>query len=318
MRALILVLLLLSMGGLRAARATTWDEPWHEQVVKGADSFMLARVVASNEKKGVTIKILQTLAGTAVTGTVKITGFYGLDLCSSSGGHGPEFHFSRIDSCYFFLKKIAGNRYSMATPTAGYAVVRGGEVAATYRHSYHQALVPPATYEPTMTAIFQHYHQLPVADALVRRLVAEALALPPAALGEEGMPVFFRQHVALECIYHLGLADQTATVLPFVRDTANRHAQISGVRALRASDTPAARQQLVQLLRDTTTVDFVQVLAVRTLAAYRPRELKATLNELVPAASTRGVGFGGNIMDPRVCTSLPSVQEALTKLVAEL
>jgi hypothetical protein len=35
-------------------------------------------------------------------------------------------------------------------------------------------------------------------------------------------------------------------------------------------------------------------------------------------ASTEENGFGGNIMDPRVCTHFPDVKDALEKLIKSL
>lgn len=319
MRSLLLALLgLLLLTGSHSAFATTWDEPWHEQVVKKADFFVLATVVSSDEEKGITATIIRSLAGGKLTGTIKITDFYLLSLCSSSGGHGPEFPLSKADTCYFFLKQNAKGNYSIATPSTGFAAVSKKNVYATYRHSYHQALVPMAVYEPTMTAIFQHYHGQAYDAAYINGFIAKNLATAPAQIDEEGMPTFFLQHVALETMYHLGLTTNYALVLPFLHDTKNIHAQIGAARALTAINTPEAKQQLVALLKDADTRDFPKTVAVWTLASYQPKELKATLLELEKTASTEENGFGGNIMDPRVCTTVPSVKEALTKLTAAL
>lgn len=301
----------------RLVQATTWDEPWQETLVKKADSFVLARVTASDAQKGVTINVLRSLAGSPLAGTVQITGFYSLDLCSVSAGEGPEFHL-RADSCYFFLKKQSAGTYAIATPTTGFAPTKAGRVVATYRHSYHQALVPQAVYEPTMTAIFQHYHGQDYNVAFINQLITSALALPPARIDKAGMPTFFAQHVALETIYHLGLTTYYAAVLPFLHDTTNFHAQTSAARALSAIPSHEAKQQLLRLLEDKHTQSFVKVVAINTLAVYRPKELKPELVKLAKTASAEANDFGGNIMDPRVCTHLPSVKESLTKLVAQL
>ena len=189
---------------------------------------------------------------------------------------------------------------------------------ATYRHSYHQALVPQAVYEPTMTAIFQHYHGQPYDAAYINGFVSKYLALVPAKIDAAGMPVFFLQHVALETMYHLGLSTNYALLLPFLHDTKNKHAQIGAARALTAMNTPEARQQLLALLQDPQTGDFPKTVAVWTLTAYHPVELKPALQALEKMASAEENGFGGNIMDPRVCTSVPSVKEALAKLTASL
>lgn len=320
MRPLLIALLsLLLCLSSRPVTALTWDEPWHEQVVKQADAFVLGKIIASDARKGATVRVLQSLGGAPLAGTVRITGFYLLDVCSSSGGHGPEFYFGKADTCYFFLKKNASGDYSMATPTTGFAAVSGGRVVATYRHSYHQALVPPAVYEPTMTAIFRHYHGQDYNAAPIDALVARYLALPPAALDEAGQSTFFLQHIALETLYHLGRPVPPALVLPFLRDTKNFHAQVSAARALSASHTPEAQQLLLALLRDPITGNFTKTVAVHALAAAGAgAALKPALQELVATASTQANGFGGNIMDPRVCTHFPSVKTALEQLVSQL
>jgi len=314
--AVFLVALLVAVS--RLAQATTWDEPWHETVVKKADCFVLARITAVDAQKGITVSVLRSLAGAPLAGTIQITGFYSLDLCSRSAGEGPEFRLKGADSCYSFLQKRPAGTYALATPTTGFAAVQQGQVVATYRHSYHQALVPQAVYEPTMTAIFQHYHGQAYDREFINQFVATTLALPPARIDEAGMATFFAQHAALETTYHLGLSTQYAAVLPFLHDTTNFHAQVSAARVLTATPTPEAKQQLLQLLADKHTRDFVKVIAVRTLTAYQPKELKPQLTKLAQAASEEKNGFGGNIMDPRVCTRLPSVKKCLTDLAAQL
>jgi hypothetical protein len=133
--------------------ATTWDEPWQDKVIKEADYFVFAKVKSFNKKKGVTIEIIKSLGGQELKGKIKITDFYLLDLCSSSVGHGAEFQFDGIKECYIFIKKNDNGKYCIATPTAGFDYLKDGSVYATYRHSYHQALVPVDIYEKTMTAI---------------------------------------------------------------------------------------------------------------------------------------------------------------------
>jgi hypothetical protein len=315
---LVAFLFVLLLATSRLAQATTWDEPWHEAVVKKADCFVLARITAVDAQKRITIDVLNSLAGEPITGIIQITSFYSLDLCSRSAGEDPEFRMKGTDSCYFFLQKRPTGTYALATPTTGFAVVQQGQVAATYRHSYHQALVPRAIYEPTMTAVFQHYHGQSYNKEYINLFVAKQLAQPPARIDKAGMPTFFAQHVALETTYHLGLATQYEAVLPFLHDTTNFHAQLSAVRVLTATPTPEAKQQLLKLLADKHTRDFVKVIAVQTLAVYQPKELKTQLMQLAQTASDKKNSFGGNMMDPRVCTRLPSVKKSLIDLIAQL
>lgn len=279
---------------------------------------MLARVTATNPHKGATATILRTLAGEPLTGTVQITEFYSLLVCGDSSGEEPTFELGGTDSCYFFLQKRPSGMYAIATPTAGFARVRQGQVAATYRHSYHQAQVPLAVYETTMTAIFQHYHGQKYVAQPIEELINTALALPPAHLDATGRSTFFLQHAALETIYHLGLTTHYAVVMPFLRDTTNFHAQVSAARALTATPTPEDKQQLVKILTSKSSRDLAKVVAITTLVAYKPTELKPQLAALAETASNEPNGFGGNIMDPRICTRVPSVKEALVALLTQL
>jgi hypothetical protein len=48
------------------------------------------------------------------------------------------------------------------------------------------------------------------------------------------------------------------------------------------------------------------------------QELKGQLLKILETASTQENGFGGNLMDPRVCTFLPNVKDALDKLILSL
>ena len=299
-------------------KATTWDEPWHDQVVKQSESFVLAKIISFDTNKGVIISILKQLGGKPIKDTVQISNFYLLHLCSASAGEGPEFHFKGIDSCYFFIKKNDKNEYCIATPTTGFAVVYQGKALATYRHSYHQAYVDLSLYENTMTAIFNNYHGLAYDKAYITGFIDKTLALKPAALNAQEIGTFFNQHVALECIYHLGLTSYYKSIVPFLKDTANMHAQASAARALTVYNTPECNQLLINTISDPKAANrFVKVICIWALESHKPQNIKDVLTKLLPAASTEENGFGGNIMDPRVCTTFPTVKEALTELIGK-
>lgn len=298
--------------------ATTWNEPWMDKVIRESDHLVLARVVSFDEKEGAVLRILGSIAGAPVEGEIKINGFYLLEICSMSGGHGPEFHFEGVDTCYFFLKKNEKGGYSIATPTTGYAVVQEGNVIATYRHSYHLALVTMAQYEGTMMPIFNYSHGLPYDPAYIDDHIRRALALPPAELNLEQGEAFFAQHIALETIHHLRLSGHYAQILPFLHDTANFHNQVSAARALMAYNSDEAAGELMKVVADTTAFDFVRVLCIWTLREYKRPELKQQLRTIALTASEEMNGFGGRLMDPRVCTYVPSVRKALDGLIAEL
>ena len=298
--------------------ATTWDEPWQDKVIKDADYFVFAEVKSFDEKKGVTIEIIKSLGGKRLKGKIKITGFYLLDLCSSSGRHGPEFNFDDKKECYFFIKKNSKGKYCIATPTTGFDCLKDGNVYATYRHSYHQALVPVDIYEKTMTAIFNNYHNQTYDKQFIAEYVNKYISLKPAGFADNEVNIFFAQHVALECAYHLRLTDVYPKLLPFLADTSNFHNQVSAARALASYNTAACKQELLNVISDTTRDHFVQVICVWTLSEFKPTELKEQLIKVNETASTEENGFSGNIMDPRICTHFPDVKNAIEKLIKTL
>jgi hypothetical protein len=298
--------------------ATTWDEPWANQVIKEATSFVLAKVVSTDPDKGITIYIIKTLGGNRITDTLLISNFYLLDLCSSSGGHGAEFQTNTADSCYFFIKKNEKNEYCIATPTTGFDYVNENYVMATFRHSYHQASVPVDIYEKTMSAVYNNYHGQAYDKAYIDKFVSEQLRKKPAGFSEKEINTFFLQHVALECVYHLKLNIQESLVLPFLHDQSNFHNQVSAARAMSAFNTETGKRELMRVVADTTIRNFVRVICVWSLTDLNLKELKAQLQKLEYSASDEPDGFGGDIMDPRVCTHMPSLKTALKELVNKL
>lgn len=300
------------------SNATTWNEPWADKVIKEASSFVLAKVISTDHEKGIKIFILRTVSGIELKDTILISNFYFLSVMSTSGGHGPEFHTSPVDSCYFFIKQNAKQQYCIATPTTGFDYVSDGEVSATFRHSYHQASVPVAVYEKAMLAVFNNYHNMSYDKGWVENFVMENLDKVPAGFGKDEIKTFFLQHVALECVYHLKLKIKETLVLPFLNDKKNFHNQVSAARAMRAFDTETNKQELLKAIGDTTRRDFVRVICVWSLAELNPKEYKTQLHQLEKTASDEWDGFGGNIMDPRVGTHFPTLKNALKVLADKL
>ena len=118
--------------------------------------------------------------------------------------------------------------------------------------------------------------------------------------------------------YHLRLTDFYSKILPFLADTSNFHNQVSAARALVSYNTTDCKQELLKVISDRTRGHFVQVICIWTLSEFKPTELKEQLVKVSETASTEENGFGGNIMDPRVCTDFPDVKDALEKLIKSL
>jgi hypothetical protein len=312
------VIALLSFAGTTRILATTWDEPWADSVIIQADYFVLADILSFDEKEGVKIRIIKQLGGESLPPEIEITDFYLLRLTSISGGHGAEFYFGGVDKSYFFIKKNDEGKYCISTPTSGFDYMLDGKVCAAYRHTYHQALVPVDVYEMSMTAIFNYHHDIPYDEESIRGFVRDNLSKNPAGFDEDEIDTFFLQHVALELVFHLRLDGFYDRVLPFFSDSENFHHRVSASRALVAYNTDETVDLLLKKVATNKDDDFVTVICIWTLREFKPSKKKKELKRLVKNSSREITGFGGNIMDPRVGTSFPTVNGALEGLISTL
>ena len=169
-----------------------------------------------------------------------------------------------------------------------------------------------------MVAIFNNYHNKDYDKQYVIDYIKRYILLKPAGLADNELDTFFAQHVALECAYHLRLTDLYSQIIPFIEDTLNFHNQVSAARALVSYNTTECKQKLLEVVSDTTTGNFVKVICIWTLSDFKPTELKNRLTKIEETASTKENGFGGNLMDPRVCTHFPDVKDALGELIKKL
>ena len=313
----IFLFLTVAIFGAGKIFATTWNEPWADEVIKEADYFVLADIL-SCEDKSVKIKIIKQFGGETLPGEIEITNFYLLRMLSFSDGHEAGFPFKNRKKGYFFIKKNNNGEYCMATPTTGFDFINDGNVHATYRHSYHQALVPIDIYEMTMSAIFNHCHLLPFDRKKITDFIDGQISKPPAGFDENEINTFFLQHVSLELIFHLRLAGYCNKIVPFFNDKANFHNRVSAARALVACNNDEARSLLLNKIATNENDDFTTVICIWVLGEFNPKELKPRLQNLAKDASTKENGFGGNIMDPRVGTYFPSVHKALMDLIKTL
>lgn len=301
--------------------ATTWDEPWQEQVIRESDSFVKVHVLTNENGDRLKLKLIKHLAGEAVPAEFVVDAFFLLRLASVSGGHGPRFTQEPGKTYFLFVKKHKnGKTWMLPTPTAGYAELRDGEVIATYRHSYHKALVPEPLYEPSMLAVFQLLHAKPYDAKYVEQLLQTRLSLPPQDISDDNTPEqskrFFEQHVALECFYYFGAGKDSALLEPFLRHP-GFHVQISAVRALSVINSDKAKARLLAFIESEGN-SFAKVMAVWGLKRLNAKSYLPQLKEYANKASAEETGFGGSIMDPRVATQFPgSVKEAILELVKE-
>ena len=101
----------------------------------------------------------------------------------------------------FLLKQ--GDSYKIATQTSGYAEILDEQsVAATYRHSLHQAKTHIQNYEKTQICIFEKLHGSSCnKDTIEQSIIAplnKKVAVLSAQATASDFELFFQQHAALE------------------------------------------------------------------------------------------------------------------------
>ncbi|MFD1185285.1 hypothetical protein ACFQ2O_03630 [Pontibacter rugosus] len=291
--------------------AETWDEPWQKEVIKKADYFILASV-RSIDSAGAKVDVVKSFGGNSLHGTINISGFYMLDLKSSSG-RGLHFPLEEPKSYYLFLKKGEGGSYSLPTPTSGYAPLEEGKVMATYRHSYHQALVSQEIYEDTYTEIWSYFKSKKFDRSKVSNFIEVYLSQEPAGFDEEEIETFFLQHVALETAFLLDMNMELGTLKKFI-ETDNFHSRVSALQLLRNDNSVAVAEYLFNFISDKKNGNFEKVIAIRSLWEVGGEAYQKKLMAMQRKLSDEETGFGGNIMDPRVATSFPSPRQAVLEL----
>jgi hypothetical protein len=332
------------LGGA-VTHAATWDEPFHRDVVLGADSFGLFETVNVTPFTA-TFKRIRTLAGADTGETAVVDGFYeSIAPATSSTRPGQTYddewtlRFRGGRRYYLFLKRapasganalrapgatpaMGGESWRIATPTGGFAELQAdGSVIATFRHSLHQALVDAPTFELLQTCAFDALHQARPCSPGVQTFIDAQLATTPASLA--GAPSaaelesFFKQHAALETAYLIGHAIDPGRLEPFLR-APFFHTQVSAVRALARSQAPDRNTRLATFVMDEERDPLARVFAVAMIRELRAVELKDRLAAYLPTASAQTVSLGAQVMDSRIGTLFPaSVRHALERLMDE-
>ncbi len=301
-------------------RATTWDEPWHDEVIRGSDSFLKLKITA-DQGSVVKAEVIKFLAGERTPQQIELKGYWRLVLGSvSSDTSELRSPFVAGQIYYVFIKKSEkGNTYQIPTPTSGWATIQDEEVAATYRHSLHKALVPVGVYEKTMQAIFNGAKGQAYDTNFIETFIKEQLTQSVAVLKPEDSPMmkrFFLQHVALESFYHLGKGADLAMLTPFT-ESDNYHVQISACRAVTRIDSQASRELLMKFIEGKGE-GFAKVMCVWGLKLLNARAMISRLEAYLKTGTDQETGFGGNIMDPRIGTYFPeSVKDSIKVLLDE-
>jgi len=309
-----------------AAQATTWDEPWHDEVVRKSSSFGLYQVVSVDGNKA-KVKLLRHLAGESTPVEVVLAD-YGLlrQTSSHSGAHDDEkdpwLEAGKTYYLYLMQDALAGN-WQLASPSAGSAKVREGDVVeATYRISMHQSLVPKAPYELTQVCMYQSLHGKDC-DAKAKEFVDATLGLPVAELSrtasEDEQKRFFLQHAALETAATAHLPISEATLARFGKSHFF-HIEISTLRYLSTSTLPDRWHRIATFACDGGRHEFSRRFALLLLENGKAKAEAATLRACVKQAPTEYEGMlVDSIRDPRVGTHYPeNVKKVMEELLADL
>ena len=302
-----------------SAVAITWNEPWHREVVQQADAFGLYQVTGIADSS-VTFRKLKPLAGVVTGDEIAVDGYYALQI-SSMSGDGIETAYVQGRSYYLFLKKGEGDKsWLVATPTASLnELTVDGVVAATFRHSAHQAWAEQSVYELTQICIFNYLHDGKRCEDPVYAFIDDAVSGKPGVLSatatKQEADRFFRQHAALETAYLIRYPLPEASLLKFIQ-TGFFHSQISANRALSVSNSARAAALLLDFVKNNENEPLAQVFAVLSIGEMGARELRDPLLAFLPAASEEEVGLTG-MMDPRIGTAFPDSVKAAIESVIE-
>ena len=305
----LLVILILTLGIQTNLKAETWNEPWQKEIIQKAEYFVLANVIQL-DSPGVHLEILQNFGQNKLPNRILINGFSLLNLGSSSG-QGVHYDFEKGQNLYFLLTKKEDGNFAIPTPTSGFALLdEENNVLATYRHSYHQALIPKDIYELTYQAIWNYYHNLKYDKNSVMEFINEQLEKDPAGFDENEISTFFLQHASLETAYLLDIPIKLNRLKKFA-DSNNFHSKVSAVQLMSLLNDKNTKDYLFEFIQSEDNDNFEKVIAIRSLKKIGGNEYKTKLLVIADKLSDEETGFGGNLMDPRIGTRFPSPREAV-------
>ena len=305
----LLVILILTLGIQTNLKAETWNEPWQKEIIQKAVYFVLANVIEL-DSLGVHLEILQNFGQNKLPNNILINGFSLLNLGSSSG-QGVHYDFEKGQKLYFLLTKKKDGNFAIPTPTSGFAVLdEENNVYATYRHSYHQALIPKDIYEMTYQAIWNYYHNLEYDKKSVIQFINDQIKKEPAGFEENEISTFFLQHAALETAYLLDIPIELSRIEKFANSD-NFHSKVSSVQLMSLLDDQATKKFLFEFIQSENNENFEKVIAIWSLKKIGGKKYNDKLIEIADSLSDEETRFGGNIMDPRIGTSFPSPREAV-------
>lgn len=305
----ILVILLLTLGLQNNLNAETWNEPWQKEILQTSEYFILGHIFKV-DSLGVHIEVSKNFGVKQMPKTILLNGFSMLNLTSASG-QGVHFKFKVGDNFYFLLKKGDDGNYKIPTPTSGYAKLNEeNKVYATYRHSYHLALIPKDIYELTYQAIWNYYRRIDYDKNSLLKFINEQIDKEPAGFEEDEIATFFLQHASVETAYLMNIPIDLNRIKKFA-NCDNFHSRVSAVQFMSTLDSKEAKDFLFDYIQNDTKENFEIVIAIRSLKKIGGKEYTDKLIAIEDKLSDEETGFGGNIMDPRVGTYFPSPRRAV-------
>lgn len=305
----ILIILIVSITCQNTLQAETWDEPWQKEIIQKSEYFVLGNVIKL-DSLGVHIQITQNFGTKELPNKILINGFSLLNLGSSSG-QGVHFDFEEGQNHYFLLTKKDDGNFTIPTPTSGFALLdEENNVYATYRHSYHQALIPKDIYEMTYKAIWNYYSGLDFDRKSVQEFIDEQIDKEVAGFDEDQISTFFLQHASMETAYLLDLPIELSRIEKFANSD-NFHSKVSAVQLMSLLENHKTKEYLFTFIQSENNENFEKVIAIRSLKKIGGKEYNDKLKEIANSLSDEETGFGGNIMDPRVGTRFPSPKQAV-------
>ncbi|WP_420552311.1 hypothetical protein [Tenacibaculum aiptasiae] len=306
----VLLFLIASITCQNTLKAETWDEPWQKEIIKKAEYFILGKVIEL-DSLGVHVEITKNFGTKKLSNKILINGFSLLNLRSASG-HGVHFDFEKGQNLYFLLTKREDGNYAIPTPTSGFALLdEEDNVYATYRHSYHQALIPKDIYELTYKAIWNYYRGINYNKEIILKFINEQVSKEPAGFDENEISTFFLQHASLETAYLLEIPIELDRLKKFAKSD-NFHSRTSSVQLMSLLDNKETKDFLLEYIQNDVNENFDIVIAIRSLKKIGGKEYKDKLLKIADELSDEGIGFGGNLMDPRIGTSFPSPRAAVS------
>lgn len=302
---------LLVTGSVAAA---TWNEPWFEEYLGKTTHLLKVKVLNNSSHEFADVEVIATLAGKPVSGKIRISGFFSLNLCTDQGDPIPGIWLTQMDTCYLFVQQGKGKTFMLPTPTSGIVPLNMGWVNCAFRHSYHSFVIRQEFFESGAVAAWKIAHNQTVSTDEIRPEVEKWLSMDPVSPFGSTEIDFYHQQAALELVHLLGLKGYNEQIRKFAEDFQTLH-QLAAFRAFRADPSEELSRYLFDEVRNPDRNKMVRLMALEALilSPYKPE--RSALERYYSEADDSYVGFGGDIRDPRICTTMSGLKKTAARLL---